>query len=189
MIGSFRNLLWIIPLGLIVSSPLWKGAAAEFFKPRGGYDAAAELASYTQERQDFVMENVILTFTSKGELTWTVNAEQARTGKSDREIDMTTVHAVYSKKGDDPITVNSRKGSYQMEEKHLILTDDVVLVKPVQHEELHTELLHYDDQSKQLISPEAVQINGPTFNLRGSKMEYDVSTKAYNFGGRVHVVM
>ncbi|WP_417914332.1 LPS export ABC transporter periplasmic protein LptC [Candidatus Electronema sp. JM] len=188
MSGSFRNLLWLIPLGLLVSSPLWKGAAAEFLAPRGGYDAAAEQL-FTQERQDFVMENVVLTFTSKGQQTWTVRAAQARTGASDREIDMSTVHAVYSKAGDDPITVTSRSGSYQLDEKHLILRDDVVLVKPVQHEELRSSLLHYYDAGKQLVSPGDVTINGPTFKLRGGQMEYDVSNKAYDFGRRVHVVM
>jgi LPS export ABC transporter protein LptC len=185
---SLRNLLWIVPLGLMVSSPLWKGMAVEFLTPRGGYDAAEEQI-FTEERQDFVMEDVVLTFTSKGELTWTVQTKQARTGKTDREIDMTAVHAEYSRKDDDPITVTSRKGSYQMDEKHLTLINDVVLVKPVQQERLHTELLHYYDAEKMLISPAEVQINSPSFDLRGGEMKYDLSTKGYNFGGRVHVVM
>jgi LPS export ABC transporter protein LptC len=188
MNGSLRNLLWIIPLGLIASKPLWQQPVVEFLKPRGGYDAAAAQA-YTQESQDFVMEDVVLTFNNKGELTWTVKAEQARTGKTDREIEMTAVHAVYNKKGDDPITVTSRTGRYQMDEKHLTLTKDVVLVKPVQQEELHTELLHYDDLTKKLVSPEKVKINGPNFDLQGGKMDYDVTNKGYDFGGRVHVVM
>jgi len=185
---SFRNLLWFIPLGLILTKPFWQQPVAEFLKPRGGYDAAAE-QMFTQERQDFIMEDVILTFTNKGELTWTVRAAQARTGKTDRDIDMNKVHAVYSKAGDAPITVTSQNGSYQMDDKHLILTNDVVLVKPVQHEELRSDLLHYYDLHKKLISPGKVSIDGPNFKLRGSKMDYDVSSKAYDFGGRVHVVM
>jgi LPS export ABC transporter protein LptC len=189
MTGSLRNLLWLVPLGLFISSPLWRGAAADFLKPRGGYDATAE-QGYTQDSgQEFVMEDVVLTFSSKGELTWTVNAKQARTGKTDREIDMLTVNAVYSKQDSDPITVTSRRGIYQMDEKHLTLTDKVVLIKPLQHEELRTELLHYYDLTKMLISPHAVQITSPRFNVQGGKMEYDVSSKAYDFGGRVHVVM
>jgi LPS export ABC transporter protein LptC len=185
---GLRNLLWLIPLGLILTNPLWRGAAEEFLTPRGGYDAAAEKA-YLEKEQHFIMDDVVLTFYSKGELTWTVKAAEARTGKTDREIDMTTVHAVYSKKGDDPLTVTSKLGSYHMDDKHLTLIKDVVLVKPVQQEELHTELLHYYDQSKVLISPVDVQIQSPTFDLQGGNMHYDVSTKAYNFGGRVHVVM
>jgi LPS export ABC transporter protein LptC len=185
---SFRNLLWLIPLSLILTKPFWQQPAAEFLKPRGGYDAAVE-QMFTQERQDFIMEDVVLTFTNKGQQTWTVQAVQARTGKTDRDIDMSKVHAVYSKEGDDPITVTSQNGSYQMDDKHLTLTDDVILVKPVQHEELRSDVLHYYDLSKKLISPGKVIIDGPTFKLRGSKMDYDVSSKAYDFGGRVYVVM
>jgi LPS export ABC transporter protein LptC len=188
MRGSLRNLLWLIPLGLLLSSPLWQGPAADFLKPRGGYDAAAEQA-YSQERQDFVMENIVLVFYSKGQRTWTVKAAQARTGKTDREIDMAEVDALYSKKDDDPITVTSRKGIYRMDEKHLTLIDDVVLVKPVQQEELRTELLHYYDADKLLVSPEQTRINSPSFQLRAGGMEYDLSNKGYDFGGRVHVVM
>ncbi|MGX9726323.1 MAG: LPS export ABC transporter periplasmic protein LptC [Candidatus Electronema sp. VV] len=188
MSWSLRNLLWAVPLGLLVSSPLWKGPVTAFLEPRGGYDAAA-VAAYTQETQEFVMEDVVLTFSSDGQLTWTVKAAQARTGKTDREIDMSGVDAVYSKKGDDPITVTSRRGLYRMDEKHLTLTEDVVLTKPVQHERLRTELLHYYDAKKLLVSPDKVRISSPSFELRGGRMDYDLSTKAYDFGRRVQVEM
>ncbi|WP_417911781.1 LPS export ABC transporter periplasmic protein LptC [Candidatus Electronema sp. TJ] len=188
MSGSLRNLLWLVPLGLLLSSPLWQGPAAEFLKPRGGYDAAAEQA-YRQERQDFLMEDIVLTFCSKGQQTWTVKAAQARTGTTDREIDMAEVDALYSKQGDDPIKVTSRKGIYRMDAKHLTLLDDVVLVKPVQQEELRTELLHYYDADKMLVSPDKMRIDGPSLKLQGGGMKYDLTTKGYDFGGRVHVVM
>ena len=183
-----RNLLWIIPLALMCSSPLWKERAAAFLKPRGGYDAAAAQA-YTRENQDFIMDDVVLTFFTRGIRTWTVNARQARTGRTDREIDMVAVDAVYSKKGDDPMTVTSNKGRYEMDDKHLTLIDDVVIIKPVQHEELYTDLLHYYDKTKILISPEDVRINGPKFNLKAGRMDYDISTKAYEFSQQVDVVL
>jgi len=188
MSWGLRNLLWGGPLALLLSSPLWKGPVTAFLEPRGGYDAAAA-AAYTQETQEFVMEDVVLTFSSNGQLTWTVKAVQARTGKTDREIDMSEVDALYSKQGDDPITVTSRRGLYRMDEKHLTLTEDVVLTKPVQNEVLRTELLHYYDMKKLLVSPDKVRINSPSFKLRGGRMDYELSTKAYDFGGRVHVVM
>ncbi len=188
MSWSLRNLLWAVPLGLFVSSPLWKGPVTAFLEPRGGYDAAAA-AAYTQETQEFVMKDVVLTFSSEGQLTWTVKAAEARTGKTDREIDMSGVDAVYSKKGDNPITVTSRRGLYRMDEKHLTLIEDVVLTKPVQREQLRTELLHYYDKEKRLFSPDKVRISGPSFKLRGGTMNYDLSVKSYDFGGRVQVEM
>lgn len=188
MIGGGRNLLWLIPLGLFVSSPLWQERAAAFLRPRGGYDAAA-MQAYSQEERNFVMDDVVLHFSADGKQTWTVKAVQAHTAETDREIEMTEVNAVYAKEGDSPMTVTSRKGRYQMDKKHLTLIDDVVVIKPVQHEELRTELLHYYDLTKKLISPDAVRINGPNFNLEAGQMEYEVSAKDYQFDGRVHVVM
>jgi hypothetical protein len=43
----------------MVSSPLWKDHAAQFLKPRGGYDEVAEQA-YKQHSQDFVMDDVTI---------------------------------------------------------------------------------------------------------------------------------
>ncbi|MCI5144144.1 MAG: LPS export ABC transporter periplasmic protein LptC [Candidatus Electrothrix sp. AR3] len=188
MLEGIRNLLWMIPLGLIISAPLWQEHAAAFLKPRGGYDAAAERA-YSEDSQDFIMDDVILTFSTRGAHTWTIRAKQAKTGKSDREIEMLKVDAVYSKKGDSPMTITSKRGRYQMDDKHLTLIEDVLIVKPAQQEELYTDLLHYYDKTAMLISPQDVKINGPKFNLKAGKMDYNLSTKAYDFKERVDVVL
>ena len=188
MIGSSRNLLWLIPVGIFAASPLWKDYAAQFLKPRGGYDDLAEQA-YQEQSQDFVMDDVLITFATQGVQTWTIKAEQAQTGETDREIYMTDVDALYHKKGASPLTITSRSGKYHMDDLHLTLIDDVVIIKPLQHEELYSDQLHYFDNSKTLISPGEVEIKGPKFNLKAGKMNYDVSTGAYDFKERVDVVL
>ena len=188
MIGSYRNLLWLIPVGILASSPLWKGYVADFLKPRGGYDEVAERA-YQEQSQDFVMDDVLLTFSAEGVRTWTIKAEQAQTGETDREIYMTDVDALYHKKGESPLTITSKKGKYHLDDHHLTLIDDVVIVKPLQHEELYSDLLHYYDTTKMLVSPGDVEIKGPKFNLKAGRMDYDVSTGAYDFNDRVDVVL
>ncbi len=188
MLGSYRNLLWLIPVALMVSSPLWQEYLAQFLKPRGGYDEVAEQA-YKQNSQDFVMDDVTITLSSGGLRTWTIKAEQAQTGETDREIHMVDVDALYNKPGTSPVTITSRKGKYQMDEHHLTLINDVVIIKPVQHEELYSELLHYYDTTKMLISPGDVEIKGPKFHLKAGRMDYDLSTSAYDFKDRVDVVL
>ena len=76
-----------------------------------------------------------------------------------------------------------------MDDQHLTLIDDVVIIKPLQHEELYSDLLHYYDNSKTLFSPGDVKIKGPKFNLKAGRMNYDVSTGAYDFKDRVDVVL
>ena len=188
MLGNLRNLLWIIPLGLLFTAPIWQQHAAKFLTPRGGYDAAAERA-YTEASREFVMDKVVLTFSNKGVHTWTIHTRRSRTGKTDRDIKMVEVNAAYNKKGDDPINITSKKGRYNMDEKHLTLIDDVVILKPIQQEELHTDLLHFYDKTDMLISPGPVQIKSPKFDLRAGMMEYNIATKQYSFSKRVDVTL
>lgn len=188
MIGSSRNLLWLIPVGVFAASPLWKDYAAQFLKPRGGYDELAEQA-YQEQSQDFVMDDVLITFATQGVQTWTIKAEQAQTGETDREIYMTDVDALYHKKGESPMTITSRNGKYQMDDQHLTLIDDVIIIKPLQYEEMYSDLLHYYDTSKMLVSPGEVEIKGPKFDLKAGRMDYNISTGAYEFDNRVEVVL
>ncbi|MCI5114535.1 MAG: LPS export ABC transporter periplasmic protein LptC [Candidatus Electrothrix sp. AW1] len=188
MIGSYRNLLWIIPIGVLAASPLWKEHLAKFLKPRGGYDEIAQRA-YQEQSQDFVMENVVISFVTQGLPTWTIKAKQAQTGTTDREIYMLAVDALYHKQGKSPIKITSMSGMYYMDDQHLTLTDDVVIIKPLQHEEMYSDLLYYYDSNKMLISPGPVEIKSPKFNLKGGSMDYNVSTGAYNFNNGVEVVL
>ena len=188
MIGSYRNFLWIIPVGVLAASPFWEKYVAEFLKPRGGYDEVAQQA-YQKHSQDFVMENVIIAFVTQGSPTWTIKAKRAQTGTTDREIYMSNVDALYHKQGKSPIKITSMSGMYYMDDQHLTLTDDVVIIKPLQHEKMYSDLLHYYDTTKMLVSPEAVEIKTPKFNLKGGKMDYNVSTGWYNFNNGVEVVV
>jgi len=186
MIKNPRNLLWMIPLALLLSSPLWKSYVADFLKPRGGYDATVAEA-YTRQSQNFVMDNITITLSSNGRLEWTVNAERAFTGKSDREIGMIEVDALYTGKEKNPITITSNRGTYLMDDRHLMLIDNVVLRKPASKEELYTDLLHYYDATKMVTSPVDVEIRGPKFSLQAGRMDYDLSSDAYDFNDRVRV--
>jgi LPS export ABC transporter protein LptC len=186
MIKNPRNLLWMIPVALLVSSPLWKSSVADFLRPRGGYDATVAEA-YKRQSQNFVLDNITITLSSNGRLEWTVNAERAFTGKTDREIGMIKVDALYTGKGKDPITITSNRGTYLMDDRHLILIDNVVLRKPASKEELFTDLLHYYDATKMVISPVEVEIRGPKFSLRAGRMDYDLASDGYDFNDRVTV--
>ena len=180
-----RNLLWIIPLALFVSSPLWRPSVVAFLSPRGGYDAGLAALS-SQQQQNFVMDSITITLTSKGKEEWVVNAKRAFTGKTDRELGMIEVDAQYQGKN-EPITITSNRGTYFIEERHLILIDNVIIRKPKAGEELYTDLLHYYDAGKMVTSPVNVDIKGPKFSLRAGRMDYDLSTDGYDFSERVIV--
>ncbi len=180
-----RNLLWMIPLALFVFSPLWKPSVTNFLKPRGGYDPQLAALSNKQQ-QNFVMDSITITLTNAGKEEWVVNAKRAFTGKTDQELGMIEVDALYKGK-EDPVTMSSNKGTYFINERHLVLIDNVIIRKPKTREELYTDLLHYYDATKMVVSPVEVDIKGPKFSLQAGRMDYDLSTDGYDFSKRVRV--
>ncbi len=186
MIKNPRNLLWILPLVVYLTSPLWKPSVARFLAPRGGYDPKMSTIN-TNSSQNFIMDTVTLTLTSKGSKEWEIDAERAFTGKSDREIEMVDVNAFYVGKDKDPTRITSRKGQYLIDDRHLILIEDVVIRKPLTNEVLYTDLLHYYDATKMAVSPGNIDLLGPQFNIQAGRMDYDLSTDGYDFSGRVIV--
>ena len=188
MLSKPRNLLWILPLAIILSSPLWQSYVAEFLTPRGGYDAKVA-AAYKRQSQNFIMDQVSITLSTNGEVTWRINAERAHTGKTDRDIGMIEVDAHYTAKGKAPIHITSNKGWYQMDNQHLTLLENVIVRKPEQNEALFTDILHYYDATKMLVSPVNVDIQGPKFEVEAGRMDYDLATEAYDFSKRVKVTL
>ena len=180
-----RNFLWIIPLAVFVTSPIWKPSVSAFLKPRGGYDPRLA-AQASRQQQNFVMDSITITLTSKGNEEWVVKAERAFTGKTDRELGMIGVDALYHGKN-EPITITSSRGTYFIDKRHLILIDNVIVRKPKAGEELYTDLLHYYDAGKMVVSPVPVDIKGPKFTLQAGRMDYDLSTDGYDFSEGVIV--
>ncbi len=187
MITNPRNLLWMVPLLLAVTSPLWQGPVSAFLAPRGGYNP--KLAQVLEETplQNFLMESVAITMTSNGMEEWQIDAVRAYTGEREHEIEMEEVSAMYIGTEKEPINIESRKGSYLINKRHLILTDHVKVSKPTRQQVLLSERLEYDDADKMLVSPGKVFIQAPGMKLNAGRLDYDFSTEGYDFSNRVKV--
>ncbi|NOQ45427.1 MAG: LPS export ABC transporter periplasmic protein LptC [Desulfobulbaceae bacterium] len=186
MIKNPRNLLWLIPLLFFLTSPVWKPSVANFLQPRGGYDKNLAMSG-AQQSQNFIMDSITLTLTTNGRQEWVVNAERAFTGKTDREIGMIEVDALYTSRDKALTKITSNRGTYLLDDRHLMLIDNVVIKKPKTGEEMYTDLLHYYDATKMVVSPEDVDLKGPKFSLQAGRMDYDLSTDGYDFSDRVIV--
>ena len=187
MINNKRNLLWILPLALFVTSPLWKPPVAAFLTPRGGYNPKLAQLEEQTPVQNFVMDTVAITLTNDGNEEWQIDADRAYTGDSDHEIKMEGVNAMFIGKGKDPTNITSKKGLYYINDRHLILIDKVVVSKPTRNQQMFSELLHYYDNTKMAVSPGKVDLRAPNLDLTAGRMDYDLSTDAYEFSDRVKV--
>jgi len=184
MIKNPRNLLWLIPLLVFVTSPLWKPALTSFLQPRGTYDPGAAREKADQQ-QSFIMDAITITMSSWGRVEWVVNARQAFTGKSDQEIGMIDVDALYTGEEKEHTRITSERGLYYVDRSHLVLIDNVVVDKPVSQQQMYTELLHYYNKEKLIVSPGDIRIKGPDFTIRAGRLEYDLVSRGYDFSNRV----
>ena len=183
MIKNPRNLLWLIPVLLFVTSLLWKPVLNSFLQPRGVYDPS--FSSQPTEQQSFVMDAITITMSSWGRVEWVINAKKAFTVKSDKEIGMIGVDALYTGDEKEQTRIISDRGIYTVDESHLVLIDNVVVDRPVSQQKMYTDLLHYYNEQKMIISPGNVEIRGPDFTISSGRLEYDLVSKGYDFSNRV----
>lgn len=186
---NLRNWLWLLPLLLFITSPLWKPPVAAFLTPRGGYNPKLAMPQESSPTQNFIMDAVVITLTSEGKEEWQIDADRAYTGKNDHEIEMESVSAMYIGKEKEPINITSRKGRYHLNDRHLTLIGKVVVTKPTKNQQLFSELLHYYDATKMVVSPGRVDLRSPDLNLTAGRMDYDLASEGYDFGDRVKVNM
>ncbi|WP_310599729.1 LPS export ABC transporter periplasmic protein LptC [Desulfobulbus sp.] len=187
MIKNPRNLLWLLPVLLFVTSPLWRPPLAAFLAPRGGYNPKLAQPQEESPIQNFILESVAITMTSNSKEEWQIDANRAYTQGDDHEIEMEEVSAMYIGSEREPINIESRKGLYLIDKRHLVLTDHVKVVKPLRNQVMLSERLEYDDADKVLVSPGKVTILAPGMKLNAGRMDYDFSTEGFEFSDRVKV--
>jgi len=179
-----RNLIWLIPLFLALTIPLWRPPVAAFLSPRGGYDAS--LANRKLDEHNFKLETVHITQSENGKITLEIKAERAYTGKNSNEIEMEEVDAVITSTANEQTFVTSRKGILDKKDSILTLIDEVTVIKPKDKFELYTDLLIYNDKTQIANSPGKTQILGEKIQITGNNLIFNSINQSYDLSGRVH---
>ena len=179
-----RNLIWLIPLFLILTFPLWRPPVASFLSPRGGYDPS--LANRKLDEHNFKLENVHIAQSEHGIITLEIEAESAYTGKNQDEIEMEKVDAVITSASNEQTFVTARKGILDKKGAILTLVEEVVVMKPKDKFELYTELLIYNDNTGIANSPGKTQVIGEKIEITGNNLIFNTTTNSYDLSGRVH---
>ena len=178
-----RNLVWLIPLFLFLTFPLWRIPVASFLTPRGGYDPS--LAERKLDVHNFNMDNVHITQSEQGKTTLEIVAKRAYTGKTENEFEMEEVDAVVTGAKGEQTFVTARKGILDKQSAILTLIDEVVVMKPKDKFELYTDLLIYNDKSHIAQSPGKTLVIGEKIEIRGTNLIFNTLTESYDLGGRV----
>ncbi len=179
-----RNIVWQVPLILLLTFPLWKVPVGNFLSPKGGYDPG--FSKRKHNRHNFVLENVNILQSQNGKKTTDIRAERAYSGKHPDNYSLDNVDADII--GADGLITNvkSRKGQYNTKSKKLKLTSNVVVYRPSDNFKLFTELLVYYGSTRMITCPGDTRLLGDSAEIKGTSLNYDIERGAYSVGGRVY---
>ncbi len=182
-----RNLLWIIPLALLLTLPLWKPLAVDYLSP-GQNRAVSAVPSLPNPGvlTSTEMDGVQFEQSKDGVREWSLTASRLYSQENDSDMELEDVEAFfYGTSGKEEETnVNSRKARYNSSTRQLILQGNVI-VQNQQGYEMLTESLEYVPAEKKIRTTAPVHIKGNNIEVKGKKLLYDTVTGNYILAGDV----
>ncbi len=180
--GGGRNLLWFIPLVLLLGWPLYGGVLREFLAPPELGHAALRAGASPGRR--FVMEGVRLYQDLAGERQWRIETPTLRTGPAGDELLLAAVEAVLFREGREHLFIVAGRGRYDSVGEILYLDDQVQLREEAGFI-LVTPSLSYHEGQRRVRGRAGVEINTPELRVRGREFDYDLVGGRYLLSGDV----
>lgn len=186
MMTGYRNILWLLPVGLLLSWPIWGGAFTRVLMPRGGLAAHLAVPQATTARAGFSMEGVSFSQLKNGVLDWQIQAKRLYSGDDQDTMQLVAVEAQVFKNAERRFVITGKEGEYNSKKKNLVMRNSV----QVQAENgmlIQSDSLSYDDQARKITTMAPVQVTGKGMDIHGKGMAYDMQQDSYDITGRVKV--
>lgn len=186
MMTGYRNILWLLPVALLLSWPVWGGAFTRILAPRGGLAANGAAPQATATGAGFSMEGVLFSQLKNGVRDWQIQAKRLYSGEDQDKMQLVTVEAQVFKNAERRFVITGAEGEYNSMKKVLSMRNGV----RVQAEKgmlIQADSLSYDDQARRITTRVPVQITGKGLEIHGKGMAYDMQKDAYDVNGRVKV--
>ncbi|MBW1634732.1 MAG: LPS export ABC transporter periplasmic protein LptC [Deltaproteobacteria bacterium] len=184
-----RNTIWLVPLILIITFPLWRIPVGAFLTPRGGFNPEIANGGGEPASQNFSMKKITILQNQKGKDTALIRAESARTAGHSKVFVLRKVDADLFDAAGNITHVVSNTGEYNVTTKVLTLIDDVVVNKTRDKQFLYTDLLYYDGDKRTVRCPGKTRLVSQNATIDGGSLDYDIEAARYDIGGRVHVTL
>ncbi|OKY75813.1 MAG: LPS export ABC transporter periplasmic protein LptC [Desulfobulbaceae bacterium DB1] len=183
MISGTRNLLWIIPLFLLLTSPFWKGPFARFLIP--GADRQIEASSTAVRDRSISLNSVTLSRFDNGLLEMLLTAERVQSERSGMNLlYLEGVDLLLFGQGEKKAHITGGEGSYDTTHNIITMVEDVA-VKTSDNLELSTDALRYLITYKTMKTASEIFFTSRRATVRGTGMMYDFESGEYRVGGRV----
>lgn len=172
-----RNTIWLIPLLVVVTFPIWSIPVSDFLAPRGDFDK--KLKNSTIDVNKFSMETVKILQHQNGKKTAIIRADRARTGKSLTVYFMENVDADIYDNENNITKIIAKEGQFNTFNEVLTLINDVVVNKIKDKQVLYTDLLHYDSKQRTVNCPEKTKMVSEDVTIDGGSFDYDINLGSY----------
>lgn len=182
MLSGPRNLLWVVPLALLVASPVWKPALEDFLTPHGNLKVKTGDAV---PDKSFILTDVQLSRYENGQADLELNAARVKSGPSGMDsFHLQKIDALLFADGKEKAHITGGEGFYDGDQQILTLVEDVAVVARNQYE-LRSEALRYLITYKTVKTAAEIYFTSKDFTVRGTGMSYNLDSGAYRVGGRV----
>ncbi len=186
MMTGYRNILWLLPVALLLSWPIWGGAFTSVLAPRGGLAAHLAVPQATTTGAGFSMDGVLFSQLKNGVRDWQIQAKRLFAGEDPDRMQLVTVEAQVFKNAERRFVITGQEGEYNSKKKILLMRTGV----KVQAENgmlIQSDSLSYDDQARKITTLAPVRITGKGMDIHGKGMAYDMQKDSYDVNGRVKV--
>lgn len=173
-----RNLLWQLPLLLVLTSSFWWNFAAQLLDP----NKEISRTSVKTER-NFVMEGVTLVQGRDGAEEFFLKANRV-TSQDDQKVLLIDKADAVLLGGKETINISGNEAVYDTEKQIVTLFNDVQLVSS-EGRVLKTSVLRYFTKYKKVKSAAELEFTGDGMKISGTTFYYDLNSGDFRVGRRV----
>jgi len=178
-----RNYIWMLPLSLLLTAPLWWGLAGRLVGPRSGGVSVTPPAE--RQLNTFVLERVTLAQSRNGSEDLLVRAAQVRSGQGADELEMSGVEGLMTGK-ERSLKFYGGEASYD-QARQVLDVGERVRLETSDGYRLGTTSLRCLVADRQVESEDELDLGGAGMKLRGRGFRYSLATGDFRIGGRVLV--
>lgn len=188
MMSGYRNILWMLPVALLLSWPVWGRPITRLLAPRGSRElSAAQIVSPAKTSGGgFSMEGVLFSQLKNGAQDWQIKAKRLFAGEDQERMQLVSVEAQVFKNAERKFVITGQEGEYNSKKKNLIMRNEVKILAESGFV-VQSDSISYDDQAGIITTLAPVQITGKDMDILGQKMIYDMRNDSYDVSGRVKV--
>lgn len=175
-----RHLYWQLPILILLTAPLWHGAAAQFLS----LEQRTSMKAPAHQDSSFMMEDVVFRQVQHGLDEYLLHALRLQGADQNKGFDLERVEA--QRLGPNPFSISGGNAHYDPDQEVLTMLDDVVV--HTADLVVKTPVLRYLAKFATFKGAAEVELIGQGFNISGTSFMYNHESGNLRVGQRVKFI-